>query len=160
MKNRNLFTSIMLALSLAVAVVIGSNVSSSSPAPGTPPAPTIVNEKEAQLGQAVRHIFKGHQVTTFLTSYDSSSDSYDGHVQFPMSIKARKLIPIGKGETIDAEEQIALVLLVKGLRPLVLDPDTGQPLSNYEFQFVRPGESTQPLIDIINRNIAERNAAQ
>lgn len=148
--KRNFGSLVAFLILISGLAVMNFGVYSNSGAPVTAPAQSIINEKEALLGEPVRHIFHGEQVTTILSHYDIETDTYNGHVLFPESIKARKLLPVGKGSNIDSEENIALVLAVNGLRPY---PYTARP--DYAFQFVRPGESMEPLLEIARRNAGQ-----
>jgi hypothetical protein len=96
------------------------------------------------------HEFEGGQVQgVFLTEYDQTTDSYVG-VCFPHNPYFLQLLKAaGKGLFIEgAKVNVSLGVRVQGLRryPYSLRPD-------YAFQFVLPGESPLPLIEIARGNV-------
>lgn len=164
-KRYSLFVFVALVVTFSALFNAGvlSNPKAAAPAPAPAQVQTVVNEKEALLGQAVRHIFNGYQVTTILKHYDESSDSYSGNVQFDGTIKV-KVIGGTLGEGAPGkdgnlpgipgfglkEAVISPVFHVKGLRPY---PYAERP--DYAFQFVLPGQSLEPLLEIARRNAGQ-----
>lgn len=114
-----------------------------------------LNPKTALLGQPAVHVFHGYTVTTILSHYDESNDTYEGHVLFrgnaKFNIKGGTI-----GESVPGfgrrDDFFAVVFQVKGLRPYPSDPEELAERPDYAFYFVRPGEDPEPLREIARRN--------